>query len=186
MRLDLELGDRVFVRNVGVPGKHKLADRWKSDVYVIEQKQAGIPVYTVKPELVVGPSKTYYRNLLLPVGSLPLRMESEVCIVPKRMKTRSQKPTTSHTDEGSTDSSNDEEWHLRPLMDGRTCAHLQRMNRRLKLITARSAVSSPGRHISRLAESLNDQTVSSFGCPTILQPRRSSRRYRRTEIECCC
>lgn len=32
----LEIGDRVLVRNVGLKGKNKLADKWDSDVYVIK------------------------------------------------------------------------------------------------------------------------------------------------------
>jgi hypothetical protein len=31
----VEIGDRVLVRNVGIRGKNKLADRWEKDVYLV-------------------------------------------------------------------------------------------------------------------------------------------------------
>ena len=31
----LEVGDRVLVRKVGIKGKHKLADKWDSEVYTV-------------------------------------------------------------------------------------------------------------------------------------------------------
>lgn len=44
----LEIGDRVLVRNVGLKGKNKLADKWDSDVYVIKDiPNSDIPVFTV-------------------------------------------------------------------------------------------------------------------------------------------
>jgi len=66
-------GDRVLVRNVGLKGKNKLADKWCKDVYiVVEQPIAGIPVYKVKKEF--GKTlRTLHRNLLLPFMGLPLR-----------------------------------------------------------------------------------------------------------------
>ena len=69
----LEIGDRVLVRNVGLKGKHKLADHWASDVYVIIKKHEDIPVYTVKPESVAAGirERTLHRNMLLPCGFLP-------------------------------------------------------------------------------------------------------------------
>lgn len=66
-------GDRVMVKMCYVEGKHKLADRWESNPYVVVKKQPGIPVYVVcsedgKKEGVI------HRNLLaqcmfFPVGS---------------------------------------------------------------------------------------------------------------------
>nr|XP_006815574.1 PREDICTED: gypsy retrotransposon integrase-like protein 1-like [Saccoglossus kowalevskii] len=48
---ELSPGDRVLMRNVKVRGKHKLADQWEKDPYVIvRQDDRGIPFYVVKPE----------------------------------------------------------------------------------------------------------------------------------------
>ena len=44
----LRPGDRVLVRNAGVRGKCKLADRWEKDPYlVIDQPNDDVPVYMV-------------------------------------------------------------------------------------------------------------------------------------------
>lgn len=66
----LEIGDRVLVKNVRLKGKHKLADKWEPDVYVITKKAVDLPVYTVKPEQKDGPLRTLHRDLLLPCGFL--------------------------------------------------------------------------------------------------------------------
>lgn len=68
----LELGDRVLVKVLHFEGKHKIADKWGMDVYVIsEQPNLDIPVYVVQPE-EGGPTKHLHRNNMLPIGSLPL------------------------------------------------------------------------------------------------------------------
>ncbi|XP_067657735.1 uncharacterized protein [Haliotis asinina] len=68
----LEIGDRVLVKIVAYDGRHKLADRWESDVYVVlDQPTPSIPVFVVGKENGDGKKKTLHRNLLLPVGSLP-------------------------------------------------------------------------------------------------------------------
>lgn len=44
----LEAGDRVIVCLVGLKGKHKLADKWEREPYVVlVQPSSGIPVYWV-------------------------------------------------------------------------------------------------------------------------------------------
>lgn len=68
----LSVGDRVLVRNVGLKGRNKLADRWKEEVYVVIKTLPDIPVYDVQLEGKKGNVKTYHRNMLLPLGSLPL------------------------------------------------------------------------------------------------------------------
>ena len=67
----LNVDDRVLVRNVRLRGKHKLADKWESDIYVVVKRAGELPVYTVKPEHRDGPLRTVHRDLLLPCGFLP-------------------------------------------------------------------------------------------------------------------
>jgi hypothetical protein len=75
----LEVGDRVLVRNVGLVGRHKLADRWRNDVYiVVKQSNPNIPVYEVKPESGTGKSKVLHRSMLLFIGSVSIpRVEAK-------------------------------------------------------------------------------------------------------------
>lgn len=58
-------GDRVLVRNLGLKGKHKLADRW---AYVVESQMPNFPVFWLKPENGDGPIKILHQNHLLPLG----------------------------------------------------------------------------------------------------------------------
>ena len=68
----LQPGDRVLVRNVGVRGKRKIADRWEKDDYlVVDQPNKGIPVYLLKREHGRGRRRMLHRNLLLPFMALP-------------------------------------------------------------------------------------------------------------------
>ncbi|MCG8094292.1 MAG: DDE-type integrase/transposase/recombinase [Candidatus Thiodiazotropha endolucinida] len=65
-------GDRVLIRNVGLRGKCKLADKWEKDVYlVVEQPNTEVPVYVVKREHGKGIRRMLHRNLLLPFMALP-------------------------------------------------------------------------------------------------------------------
>ncbi|XP_053894999.1 uncharacterized protein LOC128842826 [Malaclemys terrapin pileata] len=67
---ELQPGDRVLLRNLGIAGKHKIADRWKAIPYLVMEKLGDLPVYKIKPEEGPGQTKTVHRNLLLPVGEL--------------------------------------------------------------------------------------------------------------------
>ena len=70
-------GDRVLVRNVSIRGKNKLADKWERIPYlVIEQPSKGIPVFKVKHENGTGGIRTLHRNLLLPIGNIPIETSS--------------------------------------------------------------------------------------------------------------
>jgi transposase InsO family protein len=74
----LEVGDRVLVKATYFEGKHKLADRWEDDPYiVVKQPNAGIPVFEVRKENGQGRVRTLHRNMLLPITSVPLT-EKEV------------------------------------------------------------------------------------------------------------
>ena len=69
----IQVGDRVLVRALAFDGKHKLADRWEEDVYIVHsQPNAHVPVFMVEKEKGHGKARTLHRNLLLPIGSLPL------------------------------------------------------------------------------------------------------------------
>ena len=71
----LQPGDRVLVKNVGLRGKQKLADRWERQPYIIlSQPNPDIPVFTVKLENSRSKKiRTLHRNLLLPFMGLPLK-----------------------------------------------------------------------------------------------------------------
>jgi len=73
----LDVGDRVLVRNVKLRGKHKLANRWEDDVYVVLRKAGELPVYTVKPEGKDRPVRTLHRDLLLPFSFIPTATTTE-------------------------------------------------------------------------------------------------------------
>ena len=63
----LHVADFVLIRNVGLKGKHKLADRWKSYRYVVvEQPNTDIPVYQVRLD-GSKVEKVLHCNLLLPL-----------------------------------------------------------------------------------------------------------------------
>jgi transposase InsO family protein len=68
----LEPGDQVLVRVMAFEGKHKLANRWEEDVYVVmTQPNPDVTVYTVRKEN--DPTqrvRTLHRNHLLPIGSV--------------------------------------------------------------------------------------------------------------------
>ena len=68
----LRPGDRVLVRNAGVRGKRKLADRWEKDPYlVIDQPNDDVPVYMVKREGSRSKTCILRPNFLLPFMCLP-------------------------------------------------------------------------------------------------------------------
>ena len=68
----LHPGDQVLVRQVGFQGKHKIADRWEEDVYVVTtQPNPSIPMFTVRQLEGKGRPRTLHRNMLLPVRSVP-------------------------------------------------------------------------------------------------------------------
>lgn len=87
----LEEGDRVLLRNYGVPGKQKLKDKWRAMPYKVVGQMPNLPVYQVKPERGNGVIKTVHRNHLLPIGYLVRLPEPESDLEPpRRVETRSQ------------------------------------------------------------------------------------------------
>uniref|UniRef100_A0A8C5M7Z9 Gypsy retrotransposon integrase-like protein 1 n=1 Tax=Leptobrachium leishanense TaxID=445787 RepID=A0A8C5M7Z9_9ANUR len=64
---DLQPGDRVLLKNLGAAARHKLADRWSSQVYIVCKQLPGLPVYQIRPDGKAGPLKNWHRNHLLPL-----------------------------------------------------------------------------------------------------------------------
>ena len=61
----IQPGDVVLLRNVGLKGKHKIADKWQQEPFtVLEKPNPDIPVFRIKRGSEV---KVVHRNLLLPV-----------------------------------------------------------------------------------------------------------------------
>ena len=69
---NLKPGDRVLVKNVGLRGKRKIADRWERNPYVVKsQPISDIPVYEVIPENPrARKTRLLHRILLLPFSSI--------------------------------------------------------------------------------------------------------------------
>ena len=66
----LTLGTQVLVKRTGFQERHKIADVWEDDVYVItDQPHKDIPVYTVENQ-TDETVKTVHRNLLLPLPTI--------------------------------------------------------------------------------------------------------------------
>ncbi|VDI56915.1 Hypothetical predicted protein [Mytilus galloprovincialis] len=105
----LEIGDKVLVKVVAYDdGKHKIADRWEDDVYVIiGQPNSDVPVYTVQKENGEGRRRTLHRNLLLPVGNINQRKpEPPPKPVPPprtRLRQRIEQPSPEPSDYESSD-----------------------------------------------------------------------------------
>ena len=61
----LDVGDRVLIRNVGLKGKNKLADKKAKDPFiVVDQPDRNIPVFKVRKEPGNSKEKTLHRNML--------------------------------------------------------------------------------------------------------------------------
>lgn len=78
----------VLVKNVGLKGKHKLADKWKNDLHIVSEKlDSSMLVYSVQPDKG-GPRKTLYLDLLLPVQFGSRKLSQKKCL---QMEGRSTK-----------------------------------------------------------------------------------------------
>lgn len=106
----LREGDRVLVRSVRLRGKHKLADKWEADIYIVVKQSGNVPVYVVKPEARDGPLRTLHRDLLLPCGFLPTTQVEDGTTIkekPKRPRTR-QTPREEGSNESEGEDSDDD------------------------------------------------------------------------------
>ncbi len=112
----LKEGDRVLVRNVRLRGKHKLADRWESDVYVVQRQSGDVPVYVVRPETRDGPQRTLHCDLLLPCGFLSvtsIESETNPSMAVRRPRTRPHpKNDSSDLANGDESQSDSEEYYF--------------------------------------------------------------------------
>ena len=87
----LQPGDQVLVRQVGLQGKHKLADRWEEEIWVVTaQPNSTIPVYSVRKLDGSGRLRTLHRNMLLPVRSVPNAQSSVPKPPPQRTPARTR------------------------------------------------------------------------------------------------
>ena len=75
----LSLGDLVLVKNVGLHGKHTIADMWGHKPYVVvSQPNRDMPVYEVKDTSTrARKTRLLHRILLLPFMGLPRVKQSE-------------------------------------------------------------------------------------------------------------
>nr|XP_055065286.1 uncharacterized protein LOC129447547 [Misgurnus anguillicaudatus] len=86
-------GDRVLIRNLGLQGKHKLADRWSTEPYIVQSQMPHLPVFRLKSESGNGPVKILHRNhMILPIGQeLRQRQVPDSVLTPKRRTLRRRK-----------------------------------------------------------------------------------------------
>lgn len=100
---DLQPGDRVLVKNVGFTGKHKLADKWEEQAYIIlEKPNPEIPVYVVRREDGKGSKRTLHRNMLLSLATIPLDRPSTK-LRPRLKTDRERQPDSELTSEDESD-----------------------------------------------------------------------------------
>jgi hypothetical protein len=110
-------GDRVLVKVVSFDGKHKLADRWEQDPYiVVSQPNTDIPVYNLSKENNEGRTRTLHRNLLLPIGysrdvptPAPRKLLKRPPIPAKRTIGKNKELEHTHSDDHTTEMSSDDE-----------------------------------------------------------------------------
>jgi transposase InsO family protein len=108
----IDVGDKVLVRKVGIQGKHKLADKWESEIYTVHSiPDPDIPVFKVKG--TKGNFRTLHRNMLLPFNHVPeITSDQDKSDnsepVPSKKTTVMKKPEFHHESETDTDTSDDE------------------------------------------------------------------------------
>ena len=107
-------GDHVLIRNVGLKGPHKLANRWSSDVFkVLRRVSPDMPVYKVGPLSGDGPARVLHRNMLLPCGQMAEEPQGVTPVAKPRPRPRTRqslrKPPEPDSPERE-DSDDDDEW----------------------------------------------------------------------------
>ena len=75
--VEINVGDRVLVRNHEKGGTGKLKCYWENTIYVVKAKDAEIPVFTIRPESGKGREGRVHRNIIMGCNSiLPLEKEN--------------------------------------------------------------------------------------------------------------
>ena len=101
----LQEGDRVLVKNVGLRGKRKIADRWEKTPYIVKsQPNPDIPVYEVQCDTPrARKTRMLHRNLLLPFFCLKPKVRTPIT-KPQHPRNRSpqQQPGSSKEQGGHT------------------------------------------------------------------------------------
>ena len=62
---DIDVGDRVLVRNREKGGTGKLRTHWENKIYVVVERNPNVPVYTLRPESGKQSIKRVHRNDIL-------------------------------------------------------------------------------------------------------------------------
>ena len=118
----LEPGDRVLIKNIGLTGRQKLADKWQKQPYVVKKQPIpDIPIYEVEKENSSAKPKLLHRNMLLPFIGLP-GPDEDVIGNPPRDRRRVEKELEIesedeyHSESSSSDDSSDRDLdiQLRP------------------------------------------------------------------------
>lgn len=74
-----------MVKIVAFEGKHKLANRWEEEPYVVlDRPNPDIPVYIVRKENGEKRKITLHRNLLLPIGTINLSDNLDQTVTSKK------------------------------------------------------------------------------------------------------
>ena len=115
--VDLEIGDRVLMRNVRERGgTGKLRSYWEEAVFKVVKKREGLPVYEIQNVRKSSDVRVVHRNMLMRCNELPLSVFDDAEKVPKAKK--DQKKTSAKEKEvaipalepfavGESDSEND-------------------------------------------------------------------------------
>ena len=113
--VDIVVGDRVLLRNHREKGgTGKLKTYWEDVVYVVIDKDADIPVYTIKPEEGTRPIKRVHRNNIMKCNLILSKVPTDKTSVPVERKVVSkqtvkrEKRDLSKTAYPSIDSDSDE------------------------------------------------------------------------------
>ncbi len=92
----LNVDDRVLIRNLGLKGKQKLADRWSANPYVVGSQLPSVPVYRLKPVDGNGPVRVMNRNHLLPAQEVRLSPQVDLNPTPSPRALRRREAKENH------------------------------------------------------------------------------------------
>ena len=112
--VDVNVGDHVLLRNHNEKGgTGKLRDFWEKTIYIVEQKDPDVPVYTIRPEGGKKKCKRVHKNNIMSCNDILPEVTEDTTV--KRTKTshhekgRNMVPDVTSTEEEN-DSDSDEEF----------------------------------------------------------------------------